>query len=220
MADPTASGASDVSVDDALSDEPPAPGPGPDGAAGEIVHEVAALRASVESLATIPSRLDAVISSIEKEHERAAFRESVIDRLHAENQQLRRGELEALLEPVRGGLFRVHDMARRAATQCRAADPAGAQLLDAVADEAADVLLNVGVERFDAVPGELFDPARHRQVGVAAADEGVPVGTVTASRAAGFTAGAKVIRKANVVVARHTAVVPAPAVEPDTEGQR
>jgi molecular chaperone GrpE (heat shock protein) len=205
-------------MDAVLSGESPAPDPGPHDAAGQIVHEVAALRASVESLATIPSRLDALVVSIEKEHQRAAFRESVIDRLHTENQQLRRGELEALLEPVRGGLFRVHDMARRAAAQCRATEPAGAQLLDAVADEAADVLLSVGVERFDAVPGELFDPARHRQVGVAAADDKLPHGTVTTSRAAGFTAGVKVVRKASVVVARHPADAQPPAVEPGGEG--
>jgi molecular chaperone GrpE (heat shock protein) len=199
VTDPTAAGVEGAPADLLLSDDPQAVKPRPRDEA------VDALRQAVNALGVIPSKLEALLSSMEKEHERAAFRESVIDRLHAENQQLRRGELEALLDPVRGGLFRVHDMARRAAEQCRAAAQGGAELLDAVADEAADVLRSVGVERFEVSPGEDYDATRHRSVGAVAVDEAWRDRTVFDARSAGFTApGGRVIRKANVVVARYS----------------
>ncbi len=158
----------------------------------------------------IASTLDNLAAAIRQEHERAAFRESVIDRLHEENQRLRRGELEALLSPVRNGLFRLHDMARKAAAQVRSnpdSSPSSspgstADLLDAVADEAVDILTGVGVERFETVVGEVYDPVRHRPVAAAAAANAVEDNTIAEVRAAGFATADRVIRRADVVVAR------------------
>ncbi len=77
-------------------------------------------------LAAIRSELSALNAALEREHERAAFREDIIDRLHAENQQLRRSELEATLEPVRSALYRLYDLAEREADRWMAAGAAGA----------------------------------------------------------------------------------------------
>ncbi|WP_064743427.1 nucleotide exchange factor GrpE [Actinomadura rifamycini] len=154
----------------------------------------AAFRAEVrDALAGLAARLD-------REHERAAHRESVIDRLHEENQRLRRGELHAMLEPVRAALYRVHDQARRLA----AAEDAGAtaDLLDALADDVADALARLGVERFRAEPGQPYDPSRHRPVAVAAVAEPGRDGTVVEARSDGFEEGGRVLRKAAVCVGR------------------
>lgn len=154
----------------------------------------AAFRAEVrDALAGLAARLD-------REHERAAHRESVIDRLHEENQRLRRGELRTMLEPVRAALYRVHDQARRLAT----AEDAGAtaDLLDALADDVADALARLGVERFRAEPGQPYDPSRHRPVAVAAVAEPGRDGTVVEVRSDGFEEGGRVLRKAQVSVGR------------------
>ncbi|OLT32644.1 nucleotide exchange factor GrpE [Actinomadura sp. CNU-125] len=163
----------------------------------------AAFRAEVrDALAGLSARLD-------REHERAAHRESVIDRLHEENQRLRRGELHAMLEPVRVALYRVHDQARRLAT----ADAGTAGLLDALADDVADALARLGVERFRAEPGQPYDPSRHRPVAVAAVGPGRH-DTVVEARSDGFEEGGRVLRKAAVSVGRHEANgAPEPADE-------
>ncbi|MDL4819459.1 nucleotide exchange factor GrpE [Actinomadura opuntiae] len=163
----------------------------------------AAFEAEVrDALAGLTARLD-------REHERAAHREAVIDRLHEENQRLRRGELQAMLEPVRTALYRLHDQARREA--CRLSDPSLAEppdpvrtagLLSAVADDVADALARLGVERFGAEPGQPYDAARHRPVAVTPVTDPARDGLVTGVEADGFEQGGRVLRKAAVSVAR------------------
>jgi molecular chaperone GrpE (heat shock protein) len=160
-----------------------------------------------EQIAALESRVDDLVAAAARDQERAAFRESVIDRLHAENQTLRRGELDAMFQPVRDGVVALHDLARRAAGQYRRTDQPtadrGAALLDAVAEEAADVLSRLGVSRIDPVAGEVFDPVRHRGVGTAAAEHPWQDSTVADVSATGFALAEKVIRRAEVVVARY-----------------
>ncbi|QXJ26350.1 nucleotide exchange factor GrpE [Actinomadura graeca] len=146
---------------------------------------------------------------LDREHERAAHREAVIDRLHEENQRLRRGELQAMLEPVRAALYRLHDQARRESGRLAAPDggdtPDPAQtalLLAAVADDVADALARLGVERFTVEPGALYDASRHRPVAVTAVAEPARDGTVVTVQSDGFEQGGKVLRKAAVCVGR------------------
>ncbi|MFI0407456.1 nucleotide exchange factor GrpE [Actinomadura sp. 3N508] len=163
----------------------------------------AALRADVrDALTGLAARLD-------REHERAAHREAVIDRLHEENQRLRRGELQAMLEPVRAALYRLHDQARRESGRLAApdlADPpdprAMALLLEAVADDVADALARLGVERFTVEPGAPYDAARHRPVAVTPVDDPLRDGTVTGVESDGFEQSGKVLRKAAVRVGK------------------
>ncbi|WP_242886062.1 nucleotide exchange factor GrpE [Actinomadura litoris] len=155
-----------------------------------------------EALAALSARLD-------REHERAAHREAVIDRLHEENQRLRRGELQAMLEPVRAALYRLHDQARRESLRLSEPghddppDPARtAQLLAAVADDVADALARLGVERYTVEPGAPYDPSRHRPVAVTSVAEPARDGTVVTVQSDGFEQGGAILRKAAVCVGR------------------
>ncbi|MFB4309141.1 nucleotide exchange factor GrpE [Actinomadura sp. GTD37] len=163
----------------------------------------AAFREDVrDALAGLAARLD-------REHERAAHREAVIDRLHEENQRLRRGELQGMLEPVRTALYRLHDQARRESARLAApgpAEPPGprqtALLLAALADDVADALARLGVERFTVEPGAPYDASRHRPVAVTPVADPLRAGTVTAVESDGFEQSGKVLRKAAVSVGR------------------
>ncbi|WUI02358.1 nucleotide exchange factor GrpE [Spirillospora sp. NBC_00431] len=153
--------------------------------------------------------LKGLAARLDREHERAAHREAVIDRLHEENQRLRRGELQAMLEPVRAALYRLHDQARRESGRLAAPDlaeppdPRGtALLLAAVADDVADALARLGVERFIVEPGAPYDAARHRPVAVTPVDDPLLDGTVAAVESDGFEQSGKVLRKAAVSVGR------------------
>ncbi|TDC88371.1 nucleotide exchange factor GrpE [Actinomadura sp. 7K507] len=172
--------------------------PDPEGPEGE------AFRADVrDALAGLAARLD-------REHERAAHREAVIDRLHEENQRLRRGELQAMLEPVRAALYRLHDQARRESGRLAAPDLADppdpaqtALLLEALADDVADALARLGVERFTVEPGTPYDASRHRPVAVTPVDDPMRDGTVATVQSDGFEQSGKVLRKAAVSVGKH-----------------
>jgi molecular chaperone GrpE (heat shock protein) len=159
-----------------------------------LAAELAALRVAMDRLAT----------ATERETERAAHRESVIDRLHDENQMLRRGEVQAMLDPVRTALYRLHDMVRRESARWAEPRPPEAAhagpLLSAIADEIAEALARTGAERFSVRPGELFDPARHRPVGTARVADPALDGTVVTAQSDGFSQGEQVIRRAEVVI--------------------
>ncbi|WP_242906872.1 nucleotide exchange factor GrpE [Actinomadura terrae] len=165
-----------------------------DGSGAEVAEALAALSAQLSA------RLD-------REHERAAHREAVIDRLHEENQRLRRGELEAMLEPARAALYRLHDQARRESRRLSESedppDPARtAQLLAAVADDVADALARLGVERYTVEPGAPYDPSRHRPVAVTSVAEPARDGTVVTVQSDGFEREGAILRKAAVCVGR------------------
>jgi molecular chaperone GrpE (heat shock protein) len=192
----------DADLDEGLAE---GPGDGPEEPEpGERAEELGALR---EQITALTSRVDELVTAAGREQERAAFRESVIDRLHAENQLLRRGELDALFQPVRDGVVALHDLARRAAGQYRRTEAPsaerGAALLETLAEEAADVLARLGVSRIEPVAGEIFDSALHRGVGTAPADQPWQDNTIVEVSATGFALAEKVIRRAEVVVARH-----------------
>ncbi|TDD36391.1 nucleotide exchange factor GrpE [Actinomadura sp. KC06] len=190
------------------------PGPVP-AAPGDPDGE--AFRAGVtDALTGLAARLD-------REHERAKHREAVIDRLHEENQRLRRGELQAMLEPVRAALYRLHDQARRESGRLAAPDLAEppdpretALLLAAVADDVADALARLGVERFTVEPGAPYDAARHRPVAVTPVDDPMRDGTVTAAESDGFEQSGKVLRKAAVRVGKLTTKHDKPETKAET----
>lgn len=159
-------------------------------------------------LARLAELADAVSTAAGREHERAAHREAVIDRLHEENTRLRRGELEAVFEPVRAALYRLHDMTRREAARWRSDPPDpvhAADLLAAVADEVAEALARTGVERFTVAAGEPYDPARHRPVASEPVTDPGLDGSVLRVHADGFARGDRVLRKAEVSVGRPAA---------------
>jgi len=150
---------------------------------------------------------------IEREHERAAFRESIIDRLHEENQELRRDQLATAMDPVRTRLFRLHETLRREARRWASGEAPGvehvAPLLDALADDVVDTLGRAGVEPLDVEVGERFDPSRHRPR--EAVGDASTADTVVEVLAMGFASGERVVRRADVAVGRVA------EANPDTE---
>jgi molecular chaperone GrpE len=160
----------------------------------ELTEQISALQAS----------LDRLLAATEREHERAAHREAVIDRLHDDNQSLRRGELQAMLEPIRTALYRLHDMVRRESERWSAPHPPDAAhagpLLCAIADEIAEALARTGAERFTPHPGDPFDPVRHRPVGTTQVADPALDGAVVTARTDGFGQGEQILRRAEVVI--------------------
>jgi molecular chaperone GrpE (heat shock protein) len=157
------------------------------------------------SLAQIHSVLADLAKAAGREHDRAAHRERVIDRLHEENGRLRHNELQAAFEPVRTSLYRLYDLVRRESER-ESADPAHTpKLLAAIADELAEIIARTGVERMPVHEGEPFDPARHRPAGTCDVDDAELDGTVATVQRTGFVRGEKVVRRAEVIVARTAA---------------
>src|SRR5215472_6669373 len=120
--------------------------------------------AVAERLAAIEARLDAL-------NDRAAHREAVIDRLHREKEELRRGERRLLLEPVVADLIRLHDaLTREVGRACADGQPAHAELLGSFADEVEMTLDRCGVETLTAEPGAPHMVTEHRVVAVLPTD--------------------------------------------------
>jgi molecular chaperone GrpE len=157
------------------------------------------------SLAQIHRVLADLTRATGREHDRAAHRERVIDRLHEENQRLRHNELQAAFEPVRTSLYRLYDLVRRESER-ETADPAHTpKLLAAIADELAEIIARTGVERMPVDEGDPFDPARHRPAGTCDVGDTELDGTVVTVQRTGFVRGEKVVRRAEVIVARMAA---------------
>ncbi|WP_235017706.1 nucleotide exchange factor GrpE [Thermomonospora echinospora] len=188
---------------------------GPDRpAAGPAEPAESAEPAGASRLAAELARLTV---AVEREHERAAHREAVIDRLHEDVQTLRRGELQALFDPVRAVLYRLHDLTGRESRRWvdDPPDPGhAAALLAAVSEEIAEALARTGVERFATRPGDPFDPARHRPVSVETVEDPALDGTVVGVCADGFERAGRVVRKAEVRVGRPPSTGRDPAAGP------
>jgi molecular chaperone GrpE len=94
-------------------------------------------------------------------------------------------------------------------------DGATAEGLDAVAEQIAATLAREGVSRIGE-PGEPFDPARHEAVDVRMTAD-APVRTILDVVRAGYVRGDRVLRPAQVVVARRPPDPP-PAADPAGPG--
>jgi molecular chaperone GrpE len=133
----------------------------------------------------LAGRLDKVEKHLGEFHRRAAHRETVIDRLHEENQRLHEGFARLILEPVTADLIRLHDQLDREARRVDA-DGGESQLLRSFADDVAQILDRCGLEIISAEPGDAFEPGRHRAVGVTATQDETQHNTVAHVVAAGF----------------------------------
>jgi molecular chaperone GrpE (heat shock protein) len=117
-----------------------------------------------ERLAAIEARLGAL-------NDRAAHREAVIDRLHREKEELRRGERRLLLEPVVADLIRMHDsLTVEAARAYIEEQPAHAELLRSFAGDVEMTLDRCGIETLTAEPGARHSSGEHRVVAVLPTD--------------------------------------------------
>jgi molecular chaperone GrpE len=136
-------------------------------------------------LGELMGRLGEVAEQLAEFHRRSAHRESVIDRLHEENQRLRGGIGRIILEPVVADLIRLYDEIEHEARRLDGAGQDG-QMLRSFADDVAEILDRCGIEIFSAEPGEPFQGGRHRPVGVVPCDEESRHNTVAEVLAAGF----------------------------------
>lgn len=201
--------------------EVPEPANAPE-ALGPLRAELVVIRAQLAALSRLPERLADLHESVARDQERAAFREEIIDKLHAENQTLRRSEVEAALEPVRAGLYRLYDFARREADRWAMASrqpPEGAaqsgdaslysmfagqvgSLFAAFSEETIEVLGRTGVEPFEVAKGERYDMTLHRPVDTVQTDDPEWDGLVVETVCSGFVRGEQIARRADVVVAQ------------------
>lgn len=133
----------------------------------------------------LAGRLDKVERHLAEFHRRAEHRETVIDRLHEENQRLRDGFARLILEPVAADLIRLYDQLEREARRLHA-DERDGQLLRSFAEDVAQILDRCGIEVFSAEPGDAFERGRHRAVGVLACADEARHNTVAEIVAAGF----------------------------------
>lgn len=131
-------------------------------------------------------RLDRVEAQLADFHQRSAHRESVIDRLHSENQEFRDGLRRVVLEPVVSDLLRLYDSMVREAVRLGGTEPVAAKLLDSYADEVGLAVERCGYELFFAVPGEPFTVGRHTPAGTVPTAEPDSDNTVAEALSAGL----------------------------------
>lgn len=142
-------------------------------------------RGGEAALSEIAGRLGKLEEQLAEFHRRAAHRESVIDRLHEENQQLRGGFGRIVLEPVVTDLIRLYDQLSREVRRLRASAQDW-QLTSSFAEDVAQILDRCGVEAFSAEPGDRFEPDRHRPLAVVACADESRHNTVAEVVAVGF----------------------------------
>jgi molecular chaperone GrpE len=155
-----------------------------DGGAG--TEERSEAQALADELARTTDRLTRALADLDNYRKRAA---KDVQRLTTEAR-------ERLLQDW----FEVADSIERALLQH--GQGALAEGLRAVLGQIDAVLGREGIQRTGA-PGEPFDPERHDAVGVRE-DDSVPEGTVVDVARSGYAAGDRVLRPAQVVVARRS----------------
>lgn len=156
-------------------------------------------------------RLAAIEDQVAGFQDRSRHREAIIDRLHAENQELRSGERRAVLDPVVTDLMRLYDAL---GSQARGLEDRGsgniATLLHSLADDVVLALERIGVESFPVAVGEPFDPGRHRALAAVPTGDAELGATLAHVDAVGFVdaVSGRVRRKAPVRVYRHNGPPP------------
>jgi len=135
---------------------------------------------TAEVLDAVLLRLTEVQQQVSEFHRRSAHRESVIDRLHAENQTLKEGTQKAILEPVIADLIRLYDALRREAAR------GGGPIIASFADDVELILDRCGIEVVAAEPGAVFETGVHTPASVVATADPARHNTIAEVLAAGL----------------------------------
>jgi molecular chaperone GrpE (heat shock protein) len=143
---------------------------------------------SVELLSRIDGRLDDLESQAAEYHRRSLHRETVIDRLHEENQKLRDEVRSSVFDPIATDLIRLYDGLRRDVERLREshADSSLEGLLQSYADDVEQTLERCGLEPFSATVGEPFRRGEHVIVGTVDTKRPDRNNTIAEVLAAGF----------------------------------
>lgn len=189
-----------TSTESPVADDPPVAAP-PDRPGGDLPDPDPGSR-----LAAIEAGLAAVVDRLAEDAARAAARERVIDRQHAEIERLRSAERSGLLRPVVTDLYRLrNDLLRQAdRTPEQLTGEQLAAILRSYADDVADALERCGVGPLPDPTGAPVEPGRHQVAGVVVTAEPERAGTVAATLADGYqeTDTGRVVVPARVTVYR------------------
>ncbi|GAB3723641.1 nucleotide exchange factor GrpE [Nocardiopsis nanhaiensis] len=143
--------------------------------------------ATPDSAAVVAAQLVSLDERMAQLDERARHREAVIDRLHAENQELRAGERRSVLDPVIADLIRLHEHLGDEARRLRGQDhDRTAALLESLADDALLALERVGVMPLEARPGDPFRGDLHQPLSTVDAPDPAQADTVARVVSQGF----------------------------------
>ncbi|HEU5474849.1 MAG TPA: nucleotide exchange factor GrpE [Actinophytocola sp.] len=148
--------------------------------------------------------LDEIRTELTGLHEQSRFLNGVIDRLHAENERLRRAEAQSAVQPALRELIKLADDWRSRAVAV-GADPAQARLCGEVVEDVTMILERQGVEQFHADAGLEFDRQQHRAVGTQPTADQALDGIIAEPRRPGYRGDGRVVRFAEVVVFKFAA---------------
>jgi molecular chaperone GrpE (heat shock protein) len=132
-------------------------------------------------------------------HAQSKFLNEVNDRLHTENERLRRAGAKATLQPSLRELIKLADDWRSRALAIRE-DTDPARLCADVVEDVTMILDRQGIEAFSADEGTEFDRRHHRAVGTTATEDEALDGHVAEVRRPGYRDEERVVRFAEVVV--------------------
>jgi molecular chaperone GrpE len=173
----------------------------------EATRELARL---VELVAQAGQELVALRAEVARDHERAAARERIIDRLHDDNQKLRAGERHLLLRPLLTDLQRLrHELLRTAAALPESfSGEQAAELLRSYAYNLELTLERGGIAVVAPEPGATFDPSAQRAAGAVETADPAHDGTVAEVVLDGYhdTLTDRIVAPATVRVHRWTPV--------------
>jgi molecular chaperone GrpE len=121
----------------------------------------------------IIERLELIEQRAAEYHRRSAHTENIIDRLHAENQELRDNARSSVFEPIAADLIRLYDGLTGEAERLAGAEaaPAIAKLMMSFADDVELVLDRCGFEPVRATAGDSFVVSEHAAVAVDITDD-------------------------------------------------
>jgi molecular chaperone GrpE len=140
--------------------------------------------------AQVLERLKAIEDQLGEHGRRAAHREAVIDRLHAENQELRGGLRRTILDPAVGDLIRLFDALSREARRLQEQDSNAAAvsggLIRSFAGDVELILDRCGIEAFGGDLGDPYRTGEHHAVSVLATADPERDGTLAEVVAVGF----------------------------------
>ncbi|WP_188316640.1 nucleotide exchange factor GrpE [Solihabitans fulvus] len=141
-------------------------------------------------------------------HTQSRFLNEVIDKLHTENERLRRNESQKLLEPMIRDLIKLVDdwrsrgSAMRDVTEADSADLV--RLCGEIVEDVTMVLDRQGVAEFAPPHGNAFDRHVHRAAGTRPTQDSALDGVVCEVRRPGYRSTDKTLRFAEVTVLKFT----------------
>jgi molecular chaperone GrpE (heat shock protein) len=134
----------------------------------------------------IIDRLSALEAKEEDHHRRASHRESVIDQLHGQNEELLAGMRRGVLEPVVSDLIRLYDGLYRESARLAALDVGTAKLIASFVADVELILDRCGLDPFGAEPGDAFTAGEHSALSVRLTDDPAKDNTVAEVVRLGF----------------------------------